>query len=191
MRTAITIATLLSFSVHADVPAEVLALIPQGHTAIDVQSGDLNRDGRQDYVVVLQRVAPEAEPEKYDDEPRALLVITRQADGSLKIARTGAKAVLCRGCGGVWGDPLDGVTVEPGRFTVAHYGGSNSRWRRDFTFAWSRRDRTWQLVRVEESSYHISDVETVEQSGHTPPKHFGKIDLADFDPDDYLGKGPK
>ena len=174
-----------------DVPAEVQRLVPAGQTAIDYARGDVNRDGRPDYVVVLQRTPDPAEPEQYLDEPRTLLVLTRRSDGSLVVAGKGPKAVLCRDCGGVWGDPLNGVHIEPGRFTIEHYAGSNSRWTRNFTFAWSRRDQTWQLVEVETTSYHVSDADKVERTVHRPPKHFGKIDLADFDPDDYLGKGPK
>jgi len=65
----------------AEVPSEVRAFVPKGHEAISVEQGDLNRDGMQDYVVVLERTGSE-------DEPRAVLVLTRQANGSLTLART-------------------------------------------------------------------------------------------------------
>jgi hypothetical protein len=89
------------------------------------------------------------------------------------------------------GDPFEGVEIKKGRFIVHHYGGSSWRWANNTTFAWSRRDQTWQLVRVENTSLHAGDPKTEKRTIHTPPRHFGKIDLADFDPEKYLGVGPK
>jgi hypothetical protein len=94
---------------------------------------------------------------------------------------------MCSRCGGVWGDPFEGVTAESGRFTVEHYGGSAWRWRVDFTFAYSRRDRAWQLVRVHQLNYHTSDPEaTTKRRELRPPRDYGKIDLRAFDPDSLL-----
>lgn len=172
------------------VPAEVKKFIPKEHRAIEVQRGDLNRDGREDYVVVVQRIASEEEPEAFDGDPRPLLILTRQANGSLKLAKKATNVVRCAGCGGSIGDPFLGVKVGPGRFTVHHHGGSGWRWDNNYTFAWSRRDRTWQLVKVELREFHSGEPEKRTTTVHTPPKDFGKIDLGEFDPDDYLGKGP-
>jgi hypothetical protein len=60
-------------------------------------------------------------------------------------------------------------------------------WSNSFTFAYSRRDKTWQLVRAEVSFYYAPDADSTEKSNiYLPPKDFGKIDIADFDPDRYL-----
>ncbi len=40
-------------------------------------------------------------------------------------------------------------------------------------------------------SYHTSEPDKTEIDIQTPPKHFGKIDIADFDPENYLKKGRK
>ena len=58
-------------------------------------------------------------------------------------------------------------------------------------FAYSRRDRTWQLVRVESRSFRTSYPDDVQVTVEEPPRDFGKIDIGDFDPEDYLGKGPR
>jgi hypothetical protein len=167
-----------------EVPAGLQRFVEKGATPIAVEKGDLNRDGRSDYILVVEHAGKE-------DAPRSLLVIVGNADGSLKLARRSEKAVYCRECGGVFGDPFNGIEIRKDRFVVHHYGGSSWRWTNDATFAWSRRDRTWQLVRVETSSFHAGDPENEERKTHTSPRDFGKIDLAEFDPDDYLGKGPK
>ena len=89
------------------------------------------------------------------------------------------------------GDPFQGVEVEPKTFTVTHYGGSAWRWSVDYKFAYSRKDDTWQLVKVEESSFHASAPDKGENKTHTPPKDFGKIDFADFDPEKWKNQGPR
>lgn len=70
-----------------------------------------------------------------------------------------------------------------------HYGGSGWRWSANYTFAWSRRDQSWQLVRVEKESFHASEPDEIETTVHTPPKDFGLIDVTEFNPEDYLGRG--
>lgn len=87
------------------------------------------------------------------------------------------------------GDPLMGVTAGPGSFTINNYGGSAWRWEANFTFNYSRIDKTWQLVRVEHESFHAMNPDKVKQSVERPPYDFGKIDIADFDADNYEGRG--
>jgi hypothetical protein len=125
------------------------------------------------------------------EQARPLLILVRDATGALKLSKRSAKAVGCKDCGGVMGDPFQGIHIEKGRFTVEHYGGSSWRWSANYTFGWSRRDQSWQLVRVEHQSFHATDPGTVETTVHTPPKDFGLIDVTEFDPEDYLGKGRK
>ena len=161
----------------------VQPFVEKDTTVLAVEQGDLNRDGREDVVLVLEPADPE--------QPRPLLLLLRDADGTLKLAKRSAKAVSCRNCGGVMGDPFQGVHVEKGRFTVQHYGGSSWRWSANYTFGWSRRDQSWQLVRVEMTSFHASDPDSEETTVHTPPKDFGLIDVEEFDPENYLGRGKK
>lgn len=152
-------------------------------TVLAIERADLNRDDREDVVLVLESSDPEL--------PRTLLLLVRDAKGALQPGKRSAKAVFCRNCGGVMGDPFQGIHAGKGRFTIEHYGGSSWRWSSNFTFGWSRRDRSWQLVRVESSSFHAGEPDKIETTIETPPKHFGLIDVSDFDPEDYLGKGKK
>jgi hypothetical protein len=184
-------ATLGAGGSDSSVPVELARFVPRGFTAISTACGDLNLDRLEDCIVVIERIAPETDPDLYAGDDRPLLILTRQKDGSLELARTGTHAVLCRACGGIFGDPFQEVRIEPGRFTIEHYGGSSWRWTQSYTFAWSRRDRTWQLVRAEETSVHLGDPDSGARQVHKPPKDFGKIDIADFDPSAYLGAGPK
>jgi hypothetical protein len=173
----------LASLLQGDVPSEVQLFVEKGTTLLAIERGDLNGDDREDIVLVLEPDDP--------DQPRPLLLLVRDAKGALKLAKRAAKAVFCRECGGIMGDPFQAVSVQKGRFTIEHYGGSAWRWSASYTFAWSRRDQSWQLVRVESSSFHATEPEKMETTIETPPKDFGLIDVTDFDPEDYLGKGKK
>lgn len=175
------------------VPAEVKPFIEKGYVANALEAADLNGDGTKDYVLVVN--IPRGEKAQYDDigdEPRQTLILVRDSAGKLTLAARNDRVAFCRGCGGVFGDPFAGITVKPGRFTVMNYGGSNDRWSDEYTFAYSKRDQTWQLVRVEESTFRATDPNrTMRTVIRTPPKDFGLINFADFDPEKYRGKGQK
>lgn len=164
-------------------PAELLSLLPKGAQLLDWQNADLNNDGRPDILLIHEAAE--------DDGPRTLLIALRQSDGRLNVVKRNDKVVFCRQCGGVFGDPYESLEAGKGRFTVNHYGGSNWRWVFSFDFAYSRRDKTWQLVRVDESSFHTSAPNNMKTRTYKPPRDFGKIDFADFDPENFKGVGPK
>lgn len=166
--------------------AEIQAALPAGQTLLAWEAADLNRDGRADAILVS-----EAKAAGEDDGPRLLQVLLRQPDGKLKVAVRSERAVMCRQCGGVFGDPFEGIQTQAGGFSLLHYGGSNWRWREDFRFAWSRRDQTWQLVAVDSLSYHTSDPDKQSQKHARPPRDFGLINLADFDYENWQGRGQR
>ena len=169
----------------ASLPQAVRPFVKRGTCAIELESKDLDLDGRGDYLLVLEQL--EAGPDPDFGRRRSLVVLTASAGGRLREAARSESVVLCSGCGGVWGDPFEGVTAERGRFTVEHYGGSNWRWLADYTFAYSRRERAWQLVRVHQVSYHTGDPEaTMKRRELRPPRDFGKIDLRAFDPESLV-----
>jgi len=168
-------------------PAELKRLVPKGSKLLDWQIADLNVDGRPDVLAVYESALEPSD----DDGPRTLIIAVRQADGALKVVKRNDKVVYCRQCGGIFGDPFESLSAAPGKLSVNHYGGSNWRWTNTFNFAYSRRDNTWQLIRVEESSFHTSAPNKMKTRTYKPPRDFGKIDIADFDPENFKGLGPK
>lgn len=166
-------------STEVKVPKDVEPFIEKGAKAIALESADLNNDGRKDYILVFERPIPEGSDDDMPSDQRPLLILVREKDGSLTEAKRNEELVYCRNCGGVFGDPFEGIDVGPGTFTVMHYGGSAWRWTVSAKFNYSRIDKTWQLVRYETSSFHTSNPNKAKRKIKLP-KNFGKVDIADF-----------
>jgi hypothetical protein len=175
------------------IPDEIKPFIEKGMVPIAIESADLNADGRKDFVVVLSKIIPEGSVyDEAGDSPRPTLVLLRDGNGNLSVISRNERVAYCRNCGGVFGDPFAGLSVRGTKFTIDNYGGSNDRWSVSFTFGYSSRDRNWELVRVEESTFRATDPgRTTRTHIYTPPKNFGLITFADFDPDNYLRKDKK
>lgn len=170
--------------------------VPPGNVVLVVESADLNGDGNLDFLLVTED--PRAEDnEGGEDESdagegmRTLSIVTGSPDNRLKLAAHSESVVFCRECGGIFGDPFQEVSIARKSFTVHHYGGSNWRWVYKYTFGYSRKDQAWQLIKVEHSSFHVSEPDREERHVYVPPRDFGKIDLVDFDPGEFLGEGEK
>ncbi len=167
-------------------PAEVAPFVEAGSIPIALEKADLDRDGRTDWLLVLEYARPRIDHKnRFEEEgPRALLLLRRGADDRLVLAARNDRVVYCRGCGGMMGDPFQGLEAATGRFTVTNAGGSRYRWSRAYTFAWSRIDSAWQLVRIEDGSVDIRDPQQREnRSVRRPPKDYGKIDFKAYKPD--------
>ena len=173
------------------IPAEVTTFVESGTKAIALEKSDLNGDGREDFILVLEKEKPAKDADDFPIGQRPLLILLRGADGKLSSAKRNERVIMCSQCGGVFGDPFDGIIAKRNTFSVEHYGGSAERWKFSYQFNYSRADTTWQLVKVTEIHYHTSNPNGGTTRIYTPPGHFGKIDIADFDPDNYLRKKRK
>jgi hypothetical protein len=172
-------------------PVEVRPFIEKGALSLAFEAADLNGDGLQDFVLVLEKQKAKASDPDIEENQRPLLILIRRPEGSMLLAARNEKIVYCSGCGGVFGDPFEGIKAGLKTFTVYHYGGSAWRWSIEYKFNYSRRDNTWQLVRVQETTYHASEPNKQKVKVYTPPKDYGKIDIGNFDPDNWKGQGAK
>lgn len=174
------------------IPPEVALLVEKGTKAIALEREDLNGDNLEDFILVLEKANPARDENDFPTGQRPFLILVRSADGKLTFAKRNERIILCSECGGsAFPDPFEVVTVAKNTFTVEHYGGSAWRWKTVQKFNYSRIDKTWQPVRAEELSYHTSNPNKVKTKIYVPPKDFGKIDIADFDPENYLKRKPK
>ena len=164
------------------IPAQVKPFVEKGARAIAVESADLNGDGTMDFVLVTEKTTATTIGEDADSL-RTLMILTSDAAGKLKLAKSNTEVVYCKSCGGAFGDPFDGIEAKRGSFTVVNYGGSAWRWSERYQFNYSRTDKTWQLVRAESLSYNSTEPNKNFKTKIRTPKNFGKVDIADFDID--------
>ncbi|OON70894.1 hypothetical protein [Hymenobacter sp. CRA2] len=162
-------------------PAAIQRALPAGYQVLDAEQGDLNRDALPDWAVVLHR----ADEEKTSDvvnhpTKRPLLLFVGGPGGINTLAARSDNAVYCVDCGGMMGDPYQGLTLKNGYFTVEHYGGSAQRWTRFVTFRYDAASRTWMLHRDGSEQFHALDPEHGKTSMRTA-KNFGRVPFARFD----------
>lgn len=149
---------------------DLSSFVPTGFSLLDYKYGDLNRDElKNDAILVLQ-------PETGDtlDTMRPVLILIQQEDGSLKQVARNNGAVLCQGCGGVLGDPYQGIAIKNGYFSLEHFGGSRYKWNLIITFKYDQNKNTWVLHQYGEESYDGFNPDSVETNIRTP-KEFGTI----------------
>ncbi|HYJ92434.1 MAG TPA: hypothetical protein VEV84_14085 [Pyrinomonadaceae bacterium] len=153
------------------IPTEVKPFVTPGMVPIALKTGDLNGDGTKDFILVLDK--PFDDKAQYDEageSERPALILIRDASGKLSLAAQNDLAVYCRACGGVLGDPFARLVIPGTFFTIDNYGGSSDRWTEESTFAYSRRDRQWQLTRIEETAFNTFTPTKVCKWVYTRPK---------------------
>ena len=119
----------------------------------DTASADFNRDGYRDFILILRNNAELQNP----DTTRPLLILMGRKDDSLQLLARNDHVVFCAGCGGVFGDPYQGITVKDSFFSVDHYGGSSWRWTRHITFRFNAKKNMFFLHKDGGESFHATD----------------------------------
>lgn len=160
----LVIAAALSFSAiitnaqEIKIPTEAQLFVINGFEPLDYITGDLNGDKKADAILILKQPGEDT----FDMDaaaPRPLILLLRQADGKLKQVIRNDKAIMCRQCGGVFGDPYAGTKIAANSFTLSFYGGSNWRWENDYRFVYKSIKKNWYLVKESQANYHTSDPE--------------------------------
>jgi hypothetical protein len=124
--------------------ATVNAFVPSSHKIIQEATGDLNKDGIPDAVLVLKDKKEEKENSDADEVPRLLVIIFGVKEGGYTLSAMSEDAILCKTCGGVFGDPFADLKIARGTLVIDHYGGSSDRW--GFTHRWRFQDGDWYLI---------------------------------------------
>ena len=151
------------------------SFIAKGFTILDSASGDLNKDGFRDVVLILKN----SFEENNADTTRPLLILHGNNSKTYTLAAKNEHAVLCQGCGGVLGDPYENVVIKNNYFSVEHYGGSNWRWTRIITFKYDLKTKQYVLHRDAGISYHTSDPDkTINTIANK--KDFGKLPFVQY-----------
>ncbi len=133
---------------------DISSLIPDGWHILqraegkpEEAEGDLNNDGINDIAIVIEETnkSIEAAPK------RALMVVFGNKDKTYTLSVIAENAILKADEGGVFGDPLEGISIDRGSLLISFYGGSNWRWYRTYRFRFQ--DNDWYLIGATLGSY--------------------------------------
>ena len=173
--------TISVFSVNGQtksLPAEARSFVPKGFEMLDYIPGDLNGDKKNDAILILKIVGEENSTA--DEATRPFIILTRQANGKLMESKRNDDLVLCRQCGGVFGDPYDNTTITANGFTIDFYGGSSWRWGSTYTFAWKPAKKNWYLVNEKQISYQSGDPENTTKEVQIAESELGDVSIDEY-----------
>jgi len=149
--------------------------MPPGYILLDSASGDFNQDGLRDYIIVLKNLSEDS----LTDSARPLIILLGNKKQALDLFARNDSVVYCKACGGVFGDPYQGITIKKQYFSIDHYGGSSWRWTRNTTFRYDKASRKFLLHRDGGESYHTSDPDkTTKYFEHK--SHYSKLFFEDY-----------
>lgn len=113
--------------------------LPTGIHLLDICEGDLDKDGKQDFVVVLE-VAEDSDSWLQYDGPRVVYVFNYAYHSDnfekdvYRCSYVNNMLVMPQSYGGIFGDPYGSMEIKDGTLRISDYGGDSYRWRDDFTF---------------------------------------------------------
>jgi len=167
---------ILSFRIHCYAQQQTLqSFIPADYSILDSASGDINKDGNKDILVILKN----NQEENTGDTVRPLLVLLGSGKDLYELTARNDSVVLCKACGGVFGDPYAGLTVKNNFFSIEHYGGSNWRWTRIITFRYDLKTRTIYLHKDAGESFHVDEPDKTKPYTYNK-EDYGKLLFSQF-----------
>jgi len=119
----------------------VTDFIPKWYDTLAVARSDFNKDGKIDIAMVLHDVREDTALMGTDvrNSNRIMVVLLKTSD-DWKLAVKSNELVMCKDCGGVFGDPFAGIEVSGAVITINHYGGSAERWALSRKFRYQHND---------------------------------------------------
>ncbi len=139
--------------------SELSDWVPPGWVAKESAKGDLNKDGRDDLALILERKEPAPhsrgcgkDANASNASPRILVFLLARAGGGYQLSAVDTKIVSRADEGGIFGDPLEMLLVERESLVLHHYGGSAWRWFQTYRFRYQ--DDGWYLIGFTDGSNH-------------------------------------
>lgn len=112
--------------------------LPKGYTILADTTGDLNKDGLAERVVVYDT------PRQTDFGHEREIAIYQQKNGNWLLWHTSVGAVLPSQHGGTMGDPFESINIENGAIVVYQSGGARYRWMYIHRYRFQQGD--WYLI---------------------------------------------
>ncbi len=119
--------------------------VPKGHTLLTQASGDLNKDGVDEKIIVLNNGIIS------DFGEERTILIFKADNGAWKMWERATGAILPSENGGMMGDPFQSIKVENGALVINHFGGSRIKW--EYTHRFRFQNEKWELIGATSISY--------------------------------------
>lgn len=153
-----------SLALAADLPAGIKKQLPNDHIVLSFESGLLDGDQKEDFLVVLGKTDEEAlSREGEGDAPaRPLLLFIQDKDGGWSLARRNDHVVLKINEGGQcdpFEDGVDGLAINKRYFTVQHSVACGQHWTDYITFRYAPKLRDWVFHKRISESWVMNDSE--------------------------------
>lgn len=162
-------------------PAALRPFIPQGYEWLDFAEGYLDKDNKKDAILILKVIGEDSITTT--DLQRPFLILIRQPEGNLKLEKRNDNLVMCRSCGGVFGDPYENTEIKNNGFTISFYGGSNWRWGYDYQFSYNPAKHDWYLTREKQISYLNTEPEINVKKTMIESDELELVSVSDFNID--------
>lgn len=153
--------------------------IPEGYLLLDTSYGDLNLDNYTDLILILKTKIEE----DYVEAKRPLLILTGDEKGFFTLKKQNNNSVLCYDCGGIFGDPYEGITIKNGYFSIEHFGGSSWKWTLIITYKYLPEKKDWYLYKYGGESFHSLNIKDTKKKKVNTTEDFGEILFEDFNID--------
>lgn len=162
--------------VHAaDLPANIVKLIPNGFEVLSYAEGQLTDDNRQDYLVVVHHPVDTMQ----QASTRPLLIFTQNIDGTFRLAARNDDVVMQADEGGQC-DPFtdsgdNGLAIKDRYFTVQNSVACGQHWSDYITFHYDVRRHTWLFHSQIVQSWHLNPA-SIGDAMLPDPAHVTKAD---------------
>lgn len=112
---------------------------------------------------------------------RPLLILEKQPSGIFDIAFRNDNAIFCASCGGMMGNPFEGIEIRDQMIIINHSGGSRYRWTRNVSFSYSPKEEAWFLSSDQGVSFDsLNPEEEFEETTYTTIDQEKRILFKDF-----------
>jgi hypothetical protein len=165
------------FAQEKTLPQEAKPFVLPGYDMLDYITGDLNNDKKQDAILLLKQ---NMEDTSYDELKRPMIILLRQADRKLQQVKRNDDVIMCRQCGGAFGDPYEGIEIKNAGFNIRFYGGSSWRWSFDYSFRYDSLKTNWYLVKEKQVNYHSTDMDKTWKEITLPAAELGTMAIDSF-----------
>jgi hypothetical protein len=164
------------------VPKEIEQIIPAGMTLIDYQAADLNEDGKDDALIVVEKTNSKADASR---ELRMVMILLRKENDQLVVAEQNSKVYVCKKCLGSGYVNEQVLISSKGSFSVLNQGGSPGfRWTREYSFQYDPKVKTWNLSKVKTGIFDTNNNERYKTKELIYPQQIKKIKFSRFNTND-------